>query len=210
MAKVSLYNMTGTATGEMELKDSVFAVELNSSIVQEVVVAQLANRRRGTASTKRRDEVRGGGIKPWRQKGTGRARVGSIRSPLWVGGGSIFGPKPRKYTQKTSKKKTQLALRTVLSERLRDGGIIVLDKVEVEQIKSKPVAELLQRLNAEEKSLFVLSKIDEKFKKSVRNFSDVKLCTTDNINAYDLLRYNKIIFDQSAITLVEQSLSKNG
>ncbi len=202
--------MAGIEAGELELQDAVFAVEPNSAVVQEVVVAQLANRRRGTASTKRRDEVRGGGIKPWKQKGTGRARVGSIRSPLWVGGGSIFGPKPRKYTQHTTKKKTQLALKTVLSERLRDGGIVVLDKIETNEIKTKPVAELLRRLNVEGISLVVLNKADEKFEKSVRNLSDVKICTVDNVCVYDLLRSNKIIFDKSSITKVEQSLLGNG
>lgn len=210
MAKISLQNMTGVAAGELELQDSVFAVESNNALVQEIVVAQLANRRRGTASTKRRDEVRGGGIKPWKQKGTGRARAGSIRSPLWVGGGSVFGPKPRKYTQHTNKKKTQLALKTVLSEKLRDGGIVVLDKIEVDQIKTKPIAELLRRLNADGNSLVILNKKDEKFEKSAKNLADVKICTADNVSVYDLLRSNKIIFDKLAITKVEQSLLGNG
>ena len=206
MAKITLHNMAGTTAGELELKDSVFSVESNNAVVQEMVVAQLANRRRGTASTKRRDEVRGGGAKPWRQKGTGRARVGSNRSPLWVGGGSIFGPKPRKYTQKTTKKKTQLALCSALSDRLKEGKIVVLDKLQVEEIKTKPMVELLQKLDGLNGTLLVLEKADEKIEKSTRNLPEVKVCTTENINVYDILRFSKIIFDKSAILKIEKSL----
>jgi large subunit ribosomal protein L4 len=206
MAKVSLYNVTGNTSTDIDLNDQVFGVDPNQIVLQEIVVAYLANQRQGNASTKRRDEVRGGGKKPWKQKGTGNARAGSTRSPVWVGGGSVFGPKPRKYTQKINKQKKDVALKSALSERLRDGGLIVVDSFKMESIKTRQVVELLSKLNVSRSALMIMDQAEELFIKSARNIPCVKLSSINNINTYDLLRFEKVIFDKAAIDKIEKSL----
>jgi large subunit ribosomal protein L4 len=206
MAKISLYNINGNSTGEMEVNDSVFSIEPNQAVIQEVVLALLANKRQGTACTKRRDEVRGGGKKPWKQKGTGNARAGSTRSPVWVGGGSVFGPKPRSYNQKMTLKKKQLALRSALTERLREGDLVVVDSFDVQEPKTKPVIELMDKLQVTQTALIVMDTANENFIKSARNIPFVKLCVANNINTYDLLRFQKVIFEKAALSKVEKSL----
>ena len=206
MAKVSLYNVKGNTSSEISLNDQVFGVDPNQVVLQEIVVAYLANQRQGNASTKRRDEVRGGGKKPWKQKGTGNARSGSTRSPVWVGGGSVFGPKPRKYTQKINKTKKDVAMKSALTERLRDGGLIVVDSFKMESIKTKQVVELLTRLNVSRSALMIMDQAEELFIKSARNIPCVKLSSINNINTYDLLRFEKVIFDKAAIDKIEKSL----
>jgi len=206
MAKISLYNINGNSTGDMEVNDSVFSIEPNQAVIQEVVLALMANKRQGTACTKRRDEVRGGGKKPWKQKGTGNARTGSTRSPVWVGGGSVFGPKPRSYYQKLTSKKKQLALRSALTERLRDGDLVVVDSFDVQEPKTKPVIELMDKLQVTQTALIVMDTANENFIKSARNIPFVKLCVANNINTYDLLRFQKVIFEKAALSKVEKSL----
>jgi large subunit ribosomal protein L4 len=206
MAKISLYNINGNSTGDMEVNDTVFSIEPNQAVIQEVVLALMANKRQGTACTKRRDEVRGGGKKPWKQKGTGNARTGSTRSPVWVGGGSVFGPKPRSYYQKLTSKKKQLALRSALTERLRDGDLVVVDSFDVQEPKTKPVIELMDKLQVTQTALIVMDTANENFIKSARNIPFVKLCVANNINTYDLLRFQKVIFEKAALSKVEKSL----
>ncbi len=208
MAKITLLNINGNSAGEMELNDNFYSMEPNQAVMQEVVIALMANKRQGTACTKRRDEVRGGGKKPWRQKGTGNARSGSTRSPVWVGGGSVFGPKPRSYNQKLTRKKKQLALRSALIERLRDGGIVVVDSFDVQEAKTKPMIELMDKLEITHTALIVMDTANENFIKSARNIPFVKLCVANNINTYDLLRFQKVIFEKSALSKVEESLNE--
>lgn len=208
MAKIKLYNLTGNTTGEMDLNDSVFAIEPNQPVVQETVLAYLANQRQGTASTKRRDEVRGGGKKPWKQKGTGNARSGSSRSPVWVGGGSVFGPKPRKYTQNLTKKKKDLAMRSILSYRLANEGLVVFEDFNATEPKTKPVMNLMDKLQIMDTVLVVMSEMNENFIKSARNIPFVKLVTLNNINAYDVLRFGKVMFDKAAISQLQDKLAE--
>lgn len=206
MSNITIHNISGQAVGEMVLKDDIFTIRPNTAVLHEKVLAQLANRRSGTASTKTRAFVRGGGIKPWRQKGTGRARVGSNRSPLWVGGAVIFGPLPRSYRQSFNKTKTELALKSALSTRVKDNAIIVLDNLAFPGIKTKQVSELLKTLKVDGSVLFIADKVDEKTEKSVRNLRDIKLIMVNTINVIDLLKYDTLIFTQAALEKVQVQL----
>ncbi len=205
MPQVTKYNLTGDQIGDIDLDDKIFAENINEPIVHKVVNAQLAAKRRGTASTKTRSEVRGGGRKPWRQKGTGRARHGSIRSPLWVGGGITFGPKPRSYKKKISKKVKKLALRSILTDKVNTDSLLILDKLEFPEIKTEQVVELLQNFDLEEKKvLIVLPDKNENVYLSARNIPEVKTMVIDGINAYDLLDNEIIIIPEKAVDKIEE------
>ncbi len=204
MPKVAVYNMAGAQVGEMELSDSVFGIEPNEAVVHQVVKAQLANRRVGTASTKTRGMVRGGGRKPWRQKGTGRARAGSRRSPLWRGGGTVFGPHPRDYSIRLPKKVRRLALKSVLSDKVNNGEIVVLEALTFEEPKTKRIIEVLNALNVVGKALVVTADGDINVTKSARNIPGVKPLRADFINVYDLLAYDKLVITKDAVAKVEE------
>lgn len=204
MPKVALYNMQGQQIGEVELSDSVFGVEVKPEVMHQVVVNYLANQRVGTASTKTRGEVRGGGRKPWRQKGTGRARHGSIRSPLWRKGGIVFGPKPRSYKYTLPKKLKRLALKSALSAKVRDNEIIVVDKLTMDVPKTKEMVKILTNLNANTKSLIVLDSPDINVVKSARNIPGVTTTTANTLNVYDILNHEKLIMTMDAVKRVEE------
>ncbi|MGI6225163.1 MAG: 50S ribosomal protein L4 [Peptococcales bacterium] len=206
MPKVALYNKEGSQIGEIQLSDEIFGIEPNESVVHEAVVMQQASLRRGTSSTKSRGEVRGGGRKPWRQKGTGRARVGTIRSPLWRGGAIIFGPKPRDYNYSIPKKKRRLALKSVLSAKVLDGELIVVDEINLEQPKTKEMVKILNALNAE-KALVVTAELDETVSKSARNIPGVMPLFVSALNVYDLLTHDKLILTKEAVAKVEEVLA---
>lgn len=207
MPKVALYNVQGAEVGEMELSDTVFGIEPNESVVHEAVVMQMASRRQGTSCTKSRGEVRGGGRKPWRQKGTGRARAGTIRSPLWRGGAITFGPKPRSYSYSIPKKKRRLALKSVLSSKVMEGEIIVLDSLSLDAPKTKEMVKVLEALKADKKSLVVTAEIDENVMKSARNIEGITSIAAASINVYDILAHNKLIITKDAIAKVEEVLA---
>ncbi|MCG0276135.1 MAG: 50S ribosomal protein L4 [Thermosediminibacteraceae bacterium] len=204
MPKVALYNMQGQQIGEVELSDSVFGVEVKPEVMHQVVVNYLANQRVGTASTKTRGEVRGGGRKPWRQKGTGRARHGSIRSPLWRKGGIVFGPKPRSYKYSVPKKLRRLALKSALSAKVRDNEIIVVDRLTMDAPKTKEMVKVLSNLNANTKSLIVLDAPDTNVVKSARNIPGVTTTTANTLNVYDVLNHEKLIMTMDAVKRVEE------
>ncbi|SHM85849.1 large subunit ribosomal protein L4 [Caldanaerovirga acetigignens] len=204
MPKVALYNMQGQQIGEVELSDSVFGVEVKPEVMHQVVVNYLANQRVGTASTKTRGEVRGGGRKPWRQKGTGRARHGSIRSPLWRKGGIVFGPKPRSYKYTLPKKLKRLALKSALSAKVRDNEIIVVDQLTMDIPKTKEMVKVLANLNATTKSLIVLATPDINVVKSARNIPGVTTTTANTLNVYDILNHEKVIMTMDAVKRVEE------
>lgn len=204
MPKVDLLNMGGQRVGEIELDDNVFGVEVNEAVLHQVVKAQLANKRQGTQSAKTRAEVRGGGRKPWRQKGTGRARHGSIRSPLWTKGGVVFAPKPRDYSQAVPKKVKRLAMKSALSSKVVDNEIIVLDELAMEGPKTKEMVAILNNINAGEKALIVLPGKNEVVEKSARNLPNVKSTLVNTLNVYDILRYDKLVITKEAVSLVEE------
>lgn len=207
MPKVALYNVQGSQVGEIELNDAVFGIEPNESVVHEAVVMQMASWRRGTHCTKSRGEVRGGGRKPWKQKGTGRARVGTIRSPLWRGGAIVFGPKPRSYSYSIPKKKRRLALKSVLSSKVMDNDIIVLDALNFDAPKTKEMVKVLDALNVDKKALIVTADLDENVAKSARNIKGMTPVAASGINVYDLLNHNKLIITKDAIAKVEEVLA---
>jgi len=204
MPKVDVYNMDGQKVGDMILSDDVFGVEVNKTVMHAAVVNILANARQGTQSTKTRAEVRGGGRKPWRQKGTGRARHGSIRSPQWVGGGVALGPKPRSYSYTLPKKVKRLALKSALTSKVLENNIMVLDELKLEAIKTKEMAKVLDKLNVDTSALIVLPAVDENVIKSSRNISGVKTALVNTINTYDILRYKKFIVTREAIAKIEE------
>lgn len=204
MPKVDILNMTGEQVGQMELKDEIFGIEPNEAVVHQVVKAQLANKRQGTQSAKTRSEVRGGGKKPWRQKGTGRARHGSIRSPLWTKGGVTFAPKPRDYRQSIPKKVKRLALKSVLSSKVLEKGIIVLDQFVLDTPKTKEMVSILNNINAGDKALIVLDNRNESVEKSARNIPNVQTTLVNSLNVYDVLKYDKLILTKDAVSLVEE------
>ncbi len=206
MPKVALYNTQGSQVGDIDLKDEIFGIEPNESVVHEAVVMQMASFRRGTSSTLSRGQVRGGGRKPWRQKGTGRARVGSIRSPLWRGGAITFGPKPRDYSYSIPKKKRRLALKSVLSAKVIDGEIIVLDQLSFEAPKTKEMVKVLEALKAE-KALVVTADVDENVFKSVRNIVGVTPINAAGLNVYDIISHDKLIITKDAVAKVEEVLA---
>lgn len=204
MPKVDLYDMSGKVVGDINLSDEVFGIEVNKEVVHQVVVNQLANKRQGTQSTKTKSEVRGGGIKPWRQKGTGRARHGSIRSAQWIKGGIVLGPKPRSYRYTLPKKVKRLALKSVLSSKVNENEIIVLDKLSFDTIKTKQMVEVLKNLKVEGTAVVLIADKDEKVEKSVRNIPGVKTLLANTINVYDLLKHNKLIITKDAVSKVEE------
>lgn len=208
MPNVALYNIANEQVGEIELNDSVFGVEYNEAVIHQAVVRQMSNERLGTHATKTRGLVRGGGKKPWKQKGTGRARVGSIRSPLWVGGGTVFGPTPRSYVKAMPRKARQLAVKSALSEKLRAGELVILDQIAFEAPKTKNVVNMLTAFQAEGKALIVDGG-DQAVNTilSARNIPGVKAMTTDGINIYDLVHYTKLFLTKSAVEKIEEVLA---
>ena len=192
--------------GSFQVSDDVFCTNVNEHLLHEVIVMQLANRRRGTASTKIRDEVRGGGSKPWSQKGTGRARAGSSRSPLWRGGGVVFGPKPRSYSYKVPKKIRKTALKAALSLKVKNNDIIVLDKLEPKFTKTKEVANLLKDLNVFEKALFLIEQENRDLQLAARNLPNASVLNLVGLNVYDLLYSSKLILTQGAVSKIEERL----
>lgn len=207
MPNVALYNIKGEQIGNMELADTVFGIEPNEAVVHEAVVMQLASLRRGTQSAKTRGEVSGGGRKPWRQKGTGRARAGTSRSPLWRKGGVIFAPKPRAYGYHIPRKKARLAVKSVLSAKVRDGEIIVLDQLGFEEPKTKQMLEVLNTFKVEQKLLLVTAEYDENVEKSSRNIPGVKPLEVEGINVYDLVNYDQLMITKDAVARLEEVLS---
>lgn len=209
MPQVAKFNQSGKELEKVELNDSVFNDKINKHVVHQVVNAQLAARRGGNASTKTRGKVRGGGRKPWRQKGTGRARHGSIRSPLWVGGGITFGPSPRSYDKKLTKKMRRLALRSVLTDKVERDELILVDKIELDQPKTKAVVNILADLNLEDKKVvLVMPEKDKNLYLSARNIPNVKTLLAGSINAYDLLDNEMVIFIEEAVKMVEEVLGE--
>ena len=207
MATVALYNMEGAKTGSMEVSDASFAAEVNNSVLHQVVVNYLANQRQGTQSTKTRTEVRGGGIKPWRQKGTGRARQGSIRAPQWVGGGVALGPKPRSYRFSINKKMKRLAIKSALSAKYAAYEIYVIEDLTVDEIKTAKIAALLKGLEVDKKALIVTAEADEKVYKSARNIKGVTPTHVGTLNTYDVLSNNVVILSKDAVAKIEEVLA---
>ena len=206
MPKVALLNQTGKNIGEIELIDSVFNVEPNQQVLYEVVKAQRAAMRQGTHKTKGRSEVRGGGRKPWKQKGTGRARAGSTRSPIWVGGGTVFGPTPRDYSLKVNRKVRRLALKTVLTLKVRDEAFKVLDGISLENIKTKGMVEVLNNLNLNGKIMIILPEGNEVVAKSARNIPGVKVTTVSHASVYEIMNYKNVLTTVDAVKLYEEVL----
>jgi large subunit ribosomal protein L4 len=207
MPKVALYNIKGEQIDTIELTDVVFGIEPNEAVVHEAVVMQLASLRRGTQSAKTRAEVRGGGRKPWRQKGTGRARAGTSRSPLWRKGGVVFAPKPRDYAYHIPRKKARLAVKSVLSAKVRDGEIIVVDQLGFDEPKTKQMLEVLKSLQVERKVLVVTADYNENVQKSSRNIPGVKPLAVEGINVYDLVYHDQLMITKDAVARLEEVLS---
>ena len=203
MPKVDLLNMEGKKVGTIELADSIFAVEVNETVMHDVVVNYLANQRQGTQSTKTRSEVSGGGKKPWKQKGTGRARQGSIRAPQWIKGGIALGPKPRSYKYTLNKKVKRLALKSALTTKVQENNIIVLDNLSLEEIKTKNMAKVLENIKVE-KALVVLAERDSNVQLSTRNIPNVKAALVNTINTYDLLKYQTLVITKDAVEKIEE------
>ncbi len=207
MIKLSLHDIKGKEIGEISLKDNIFNTKINKYLVHQVVKRYLAGKRRGTASTKNRSEVRGGGAKPWRQKGTGRARAGTIRSPIWVGGGIVFGPTPRDYSFSLPKKMKTAALKSVLSNKAKNNEIVILDKLSLKENKTKKMVEILENLKALKKPLVIIGKEDKKIEQAIRNIKDAMVLPVSKINSYDLLNQGKIIFTKEALKQIEEVLA---
>ncbi|MBR7021636.1 MAG: 50S ribosomal protein L4 [Lachnospiraceae bacterium] len=203
MAEVKVYNKEGAAVGSMELNDSVFGVEINEHLMHLAVVAQLANKRQGTQSAKTRSEVSGGGIKPWRQKGTGHARQGSIRAPQWTGGGVVFAPKPRDYSVKMNKKEKAGAIKSALSSRVAEDKIFVMEDLAFDGIKTKQVKAVLDGLKVD-KALIVIADKDDNVVLSARNLAGVRTVTSNAINVYDILKYNNLVITKDAVAKIEE------
>ena len=203
MAKVAVYNMEGKEVGSMDLNDAVFGVEVNEHLVHMAVLQQLANNRQGTQKAKTRSEVRGGGRKPWRQKGTGHARQGSIRAPQWKGGGVVFAPVPRDYSFKLNKKEKRAALKSVLTSRVQENKFIVVDELKMDEIKTKTFKGVLDNLNAE-KALVVLNDMDANVIASAKNIPTVKTTQTNELNVFDVLKYNTVVVTKDAVETIEE------
>ncbi|MZP30254.1 50S ribosomal protein L4 [Heliobacterium undosum] len=204
MPKVAVYNIEGAQVGEIDLNDEIFGIEPNEAVMHQAVVTQLAAWRRGTHKVKSRGEVSGGGKKPWRQKGTGRARAGTSRSPLWRGGAIIFGPQPRSYKIAMPKKARRLALKSALSDKVRAGNLIVVDALEMDAPKTKAIAGIMNKLNVERKALLVTADIDENVFKSARNIPGVSPVEAVGINVYDILNHDKLVITKNAVAKVEE------
>lgn len=203
MANVSVYNIEGKEVGTIELNDAVFGVEVNEHLVHMAVVSQLANNRQGTQSAKTRAEVRGGGRKPWKQKGTGHARQGSTRSPQWTGGGVVFAPKPRDYSFKMNKKEKRIALLSALSSKVADNKIVVLDAFNLDEVKTKKFAEVMSNLKVD-KALVVIEGENKNVVLSGRNIPTVKVSATNEINTYDVLKYETLVVTKAAVEKLEE------
>ena len=203
MPKANVYNMAGEVIGEIELSDAIFGIEPNGTVLHTVVRNHLANKRQGTQSALTRSEVSGGGRKPWRQKGTGRARQGSTRSPQWTHGGVVFAPKPRDYTQSIPRKMKRLALKCALSAKLSAGELVVLDELKLSQPKTREMAAVMKALGAE-KALVVLNEKDESVLRASGNIQALKLAYVNTINVYDILKYDKLVILQAALPKVEE------
>ncbi|MEW6140528.1 MAG: 50S ribosomal protein L4 [Thermodesulfobacteriota bacterium] len=208
MASVDVINQNGEKVDTIELDDAVFNGTIRETLVHQVVVWQLANRRRGTAATKTRGQVRGGGKKPWRQKGTGRARAGTNRSPIWTGGGTIFGPHPRSYALSITKKMRKAALKSVLSSKLQSSCLTVLDKIELPAPKTKMFVETLRAMGLEnEKTLFIVADEEEALRRSSRNVYHVQVLPTEGMNVYDLLRFDRVVLLREAVPKIQERLA---
>ncbi len=203
MANVSVYNMEGKEVGSLDLNDAVFGVEINEHLVHMAVVLQLANNRQGTQKAKTRSEVSGGGRKPWRQKGTGHARQGSIRAPQWTGGGVVFAPVPRDYSFKMNKKEKRAALQSALTSRVVDNKIVVLDEIKFDEIKTKNFVKVMDNLKLG-KALMVINESDSNEMLSARNIPDVKVSLPNNINVYDILKYDTLVITKDAVATIEE------
>lgn len=203
MPTVGLFNKEGNRIEDIQLNDKVFAVEVNADAMHQVVVALLANKRQGTQSAKTRAEVRGGGIKPWRQKGTGRARQGSIRAPQWIKGGVVFAPKPRDYRMSIPKSMRRVAMLSALTSKVQNDEMIVLDSLTLEAPKTKEIVKMLNAFDAK-KTLIVTAEANETVYKSARNIEGVAVLPVNNINVYDLLKYSKVIMTKDAVSKIEE------
>ena len=204
MPKIDVYNMQGKKVSDIELNENVFGIKPNEAIVHTALVNYMANQRQGTASTKTRAEVSGGGRKPWRQKGTGRARQGSIRAPQWFKGGIALGPKPRDYRYTINKKERRLAIKSVLSSKVLENNLVVLDKIELKEIKTKKMVNVLSNLKVEGKVLMILPEKNVNVQKSAKNIEGVKTGLVNTINVYDLLKYNKLILTVDSVKSLEE------
>ena len=203
MANVAVYNMEGKEVDKIELNDSIFGVEINEHLVHMAVLQQLANKRQGTQKAKTRSEVRGGGRKPWRQKGTGHARQGSTRAPQWTGGGVVFAPVPRDYSFKMNKREKRAALKSALTSRVEENKFIVIDEINFEEAKTKNFANILKNLDVS-KALVVLEDDNKNAELSARNIADVKTAKTNTINVYDILKYNTVITTKAVVAKIEE------
>ena len=203
MATVSVLNMEGKEVGTMELNDAVFGVNVNEHLVHMAVVQQLANNRQGTQKAKTRSEVRGGGRKPWRQKGTGHARQGSTRAPQWTGGGVVFAPTPRDYSFKMNKKEKRAALKSALTSKVQENKFIVVDELKFDEIKTKKFVEVMKNLNVE-KALVVLNNNDVNVVKSAANVPTVKTASAETINVFDILKYNTVVVTKAAVETIQE------
>ena len=203
MANVSVLNMEGKEVGSMELNDAVFGVEINEHLVHLAVVRQLANNRQGTQKAKTRSEVSGGGRKPWRQKGTGHARQGSIRAPQWTGGGVVFAPVPRDYEVKMNKKERRAALKSALTSKVQENKLVVVDSLALAEAKTKEMQKVLTNLKAD-KALVVTADDDQKVVLSARNIADVQTATVNTINVYDVMKYNTVVVTKDAVASIEE------
>ena len=204
MPKVDVLSVDGKKVKELELNENVFGIEPNENIVHSAIVNYLANQRQGTQNTKTRAEVSGGGRKPWRQKGTGRARQGSIRAPQWIKGGIALGPRPRSYSYKINKKEKRLAIKSILSSKVAEKELIVLDKLELKEIKTANMVKILNNVKAEGKTLILLPANNENVCRSSRNIEGVKTLTVDTINAYDLVKYNNLVVTEDTVKKLEE------
>lgn len=203
MPTVGLFNQEGKQVGDIQLNNNVFGVEVNTDAMHQVVVALLANKRQGTQSAKTRAEVRGGGIKPWRQKGTGRARQGSIRAPQWIKGGIVFAPKPRDYRVSVPKSMRRVAMKSALTSKVQENQMVVLEELSLETPKTKNMVEVLKAFDAK-KTLIVTGESNEVLYKSARNIADVQIMPVNNINVYDLLKFEKLIITKDAVSKIEE------
>ena len=203
MAEVSVLNMEGNEVEKLNLNDGIFGVDINEHLVHLAVVSQLANNRQATQSAKTRSEVRGGGRKPWRQKGTGHARQGSIRAPQWTGGGVVFAPKPREYSKKLNKKERRLALKSALTSRVNENKFIVVDEFKFDDVKTKNVANMLNNLNVK-KALVIMGDKNDNLILSARNIPGVKTALTSTINVYDILKYDTVVVSKEAVANIEE------
>ena len=203
MANVTVYNMEGNEVGTMELNDAVFGVEINEHLVHLAVVRQLANKRQGTQKAKTRSEVSGGGRKPWRQKGTGHARQGSIRAPQWTGGGVVFAPVPRDYEVKMNKKERRAALKSALTSKVQENKLVVVDSLALAEAKTKEIQKVLTNLKAD-KALVVTADDDQKVVLSARNIADVQTATVNTINVYDVMKHNTVVVTKDAVASIEE------